>query len=193
MPTGTLRAPVDQDRLLVAAFRSPVTASAFHGYHSGVNVPSLLLRYLFARFHCPFGFSAPPPHRFAPECGDFVASIPFQRKRSNRTAAPAISTSLQDIYILPDQSVQSLSLPFGPPSEFARFPLAPQHLSITSGGAGSSFQVRYVFGGSLFLKPLGTSFNMRRSSFCVNGFRVAFAGFSTRLYVYCFEQVTYLS
>jgi hypothetical protein len=37
-------------------------------------------------------------------------------------------------------------------------------------GCGSSFPVRYVFGGLLFLKPLGTFLNMLPEAFSVNSF-----------------------
>ena len=40
-------------------------------------------------------------------------------------------------------------------------------------GGGSPFPVRYVSGGLLFLKPLGTSFTMLRSLVFVNLFLVA--------------------
>jgi hypothetical protein len=44
--------------------------------------------------------------------------------------------------------------------------------SISSVGCGSPFLVRYVSGGLLFLKPLGTFFNMILSPFFVNRFPV---------------------
>lgn len=45
----------------------------------------------------------------------------------------------------------------------------PANPSIASLGLGSSSAIRYAFGDSLFLKPLGTNFNMRLNSFEVNG------------------------
>jgi hypothetical protein len=45
----------------------------------------------------------------------------------------------------------------------------PAALSIASVGFGSSSAVRYVSGDSLFLKPLGTTLNMRLNSIAVNG------------------------
>jgi hypothetical protein len=44
--------------------------------------------------------------------------------------------------------------------------------SISRVGCGSPFLDRYVSGGLLFLKPLGTLFTMIPSPFFVNGFRV---------------------
>ena len=44
--SGTPRASFDQGRLLVTAFRSPVTAAPSRSLHPKVNVPGLLLRNL---------------------------------------------------------------------------------------------------------------------------------------------------
>lgn len=79
----------------------------------------------------------------------------------------------------PDQSVQPVSLPVGPPSESARFPLAPRCRSFFNYGCGSSFLVRYVSGGLLFLKPLGTSFTMLPKLFGVNHYCDRLSPFSS--------------
>jgi hypothetical protein len=42
-------------------------------------------------------------------------------------------------------------------------------LPISKIGCGSPFRGRYVFGGLLFLKPLGTFLTMRSNAFSVNG------------------------
>jgi hypothetical protein len=42
--------------------------------------------------------------------------------------------------------------------------------AVSMSSSGSSFQGRYVFAGSLFLKPLGTSFTMRFEEVCVKPF-----------------------
>src|SRR5262249_22222707 len=104
----------------------------------------------------------------SPEGVGFNASFPLQRLRTIPTVAPSISTPLRGFYPPQDQSVQSVRLPLSPPFGFTRFPLAPRCRSISSHGLGSSFQVRYVSEGLLFLKPLGTSFNMRLNHFSVN-------------------------
>jgi len=58
----------------------------------------------------------------------------------------------------------------------ARLPNPPDSLSLPAAGSisrvgyGSSFLVRYVSGGLLFLKPLGTSFTMLSGTFLVNRF-----------------------
>src|ERR1019366_9265588 len=97
---------------------------------------------------------------------------PLQLRQIARLTAPPASTPLQESYFPPDQSVQQNLPPAGPPSESARFPLAPRSpFSITRLlGCGSPFQVRYVSGGLLFLKPLGTSPNMPSQWFFVNRF-----------------------
>jgi hypothetical protein len=46
----------------------------------------------------------------------------------------------------------------------------PSELSLELPGVGSMFPVRYVFGGLLFLKPLGTFINMIPKSVSVNAF-----------------------
>jgi len=61
----------------------------------------------------------------------------------------------------------------------ARLPNPPDFRSLPAAaffernfGCGSSFPFRYVSGGSLFLKPLGTSFTMLRKPNPVNRFRI---------------------
>jgi hypothetical protein len=46
---------------------------------------------------------------------------------------------------------------------------------------GSSFLVRYVSGGLLFLKPLGTFLNMRPGRDFVNFFSVRFSSFPQKI------------
>src|SRR5439155_25489583 len=90
-----------------------------------------------------------------------------------------ISTPLWDFYPPHDQSgdrigLQSVRLPNSP--DFLSLPAA---VSISSFGCGSSFQVRYVSGGLLFLKPLGTSYTMRPQTYSVNQFLNCFVRFSS--------------
>jgi len=100
--------------------------SRFRGLHSGVNGPGLLLRYLACRFLYPFGLSAPLPELVCPNSRRFLASDPLHfRRRTHPTALP-ISTPLREFWLPRDQSVQWALLPCGPPSESARFPLAPR-------------------------------------------------------------------
>ena len=102
--------------------------SRFHGLHSRVNVPGLLLRVHASLFRCPFGPSAPQPSPVCPDAGCFSASGPLQLSELASPAAPPASTPLWDSYIPLDRSVQQASLPVGPPSESARSPLTPHSL-----------------------------------------------------------------
>jgi hypothetical protein len=150
-----------QDRSLATAFRSPGTASAF-----AASIPgSTFLACHFATrtvAHKLVRPSAPLPVAVRPASGRFLAS-------ARRLLASA-----------PDQPLLRPPLPFGACTPlqikaFCRFrcrsvrlPITPDFLSLPAsvflslvGGSGSMFQVRYVFGGLLFLKPLGTFLTMR--------------------------------
>jgi len=102
--------------------------SRFRGLHSGVNGPGLLLRCLDHRLPCPFGLSAPLPELVCPNPRRFPASDPLHFHRQTHLAVLPIPTPLREFLLPRDQSVQWASLPSGPPSESARFPLAPRSL-----------------------------------------------------------------
>jgi hypothetical protein len=102
--------------------------SRFHGLHSGVKGPGLLLRCLACRHPCPFGQSAPLPELVCPNSRRFHASGPLHFRPQTHPAALPASTPLRDFSLPRDQSVQRALLPSGPPSEFARSPLAPRSL-----------------------------------------------------------------
>jgi len=78
----------------------------------------------------------------------------------------------------------------------ARLPNPPDFLSLPAAGSisrvgcGSTFLVRYVSGGSLFLKPLGTFFTMPLSPFSVNPFQSLENTISTTFICLYFESVT---
>jgi hypothetical protein len=107
-----------------------------------------------------------------PGFGRLIASGPLQLRHIARLAAPPASTPLRDFYLPRDQSVQQ-DLPPAKPA-FRIRPISsrsPQPVSISRYlGCGSPFLVRYVSGGLLFLKPLGTSPNMPSQWFFVNPF-----------------------
>jgi hypothetical protein len=157
--------------------------SRFREPHSRVDGPDLLLRCLAASWLCPVRLSAPQPIPVRPGVGRFVASGPLQSKPAAGLTASPVSTPLRGCCPPPDQSVLPVSLPVGPPSESARFPLAPRCRSFFKCGCGSTFLVRYVSGGLLFLKPLGTSFTMLPKSFSVNAFLRFRAPFPQVLFV----------
>jgi hypothetical protein len=127
MPQSTPPAAADQDRLLATAFRSPATIAPFGGLHCEVNAPDLLLRNLPPGYPCPFGSRLHHRLRVAP-----LASASTSRSRCKfagqfEKLLFAISTPLRG-FLVPSGSKRSIaSLPFGPPSGFARSPFAPRH------------------------------------------------------------------
>ena len=161
--------------------------SPFRGLHSGVNVPGLLLRHRLSRSQtrsafCSTTASGSPRSRPLPRFG------PLPVRFLARSTLPPASTPLQDVYIPPDRSVQpasrqSVRLPA--PPDFLSLPVSS---SISSLGNGSSFLVRYVSGGLLFLKPLGTSFTMRLPKHRVNKYLGENPIFHQNLF--CFISVT---
>jgi hypothetical protein len=172
-----------RSRSLVTAFPSPATAAPFQkppfqGQWSrpATSRPPGSIR-------CPVRLRLPCLHWFAPVEGSFFASGPLPLFAPVRSAASSVSTPLQDFYIPRDRSVQQIPPPCGSPSESARFPLAPRCPSIASVDWGSPFLDRYVFGGLLFLKPLGTFFTMLLSTFFVNAFRVS-CGTISSVFIY---------
>ena len=146
-----------RSRPLVTAFPSPATAAAFRGLHSGVKGPGLPLRFPLPGFHRPFGPSAPLPPAGSPRPRQLLRFSPLRLPPARSAGSPPASTPLRDFYLPRDQSVQQIPPPRGSPSESARFPLAPRSpVLFLESGCGSPFLVRYVSGGLLFLKPLGT-------------------------------------
>jgi hypothetical protein len=124
--------------------------SPFRGLHSGVNVPGLLLRHRLSRSQTRSAFrsttaSGSPRSRPLPCFG------PLPVRFFARSTLPPASTPLRDFYIPLDRSVQPAS------RRSVRLPAPPDFLSLPASssisrlGIGSSFLVRYVSGGSLFL------------------------------------------
>ena len=145
---------------LVTAFRSPATAALstppFRGQRSwpATSLPSRRDCRPFGSFGSATMPGLPrtwPLHRLNP----VAAPAPGSRNRS------AGSTPLRDFYIPRDQSVQTGLAAYparltNPPD----FPSLPAADTVSRLSYGSSFQVRYVSVGLLFLKPLGTFFTM---------------------------------
>ena len=145
----------------MTAFRSPETAPAFADSIPRINVPGLPLRFQHSRSQARSAFCSTaecgwprfrPSPRFCPLLAYFRA----------RSTSPLASTPLRDCYLPPDQSSCQIR------NRSVRLPVAPDLLSLPTslflslvGGSGSPFQVRYVSGGLLFLKPLGTFITMR--------------------------------
>jgi len=124
----------DRDRQLVTAFPSPAKVPAFASPIPGSMVPTCY-------FAAWLQASLPGP----PFCSTADSGLPRRRPLHRfwpvavppaaRLAASPISTPLQGFCTLPDQSVPSVLLPVGPPSESARFPLAPRCRSFSSATA----------------------------------------------------------
>jgi hypothetical protein len=123
--------------------------------------PGLLLRCFAYGFFCPFGPSAPQPSSGLPP-DRAVSTLQARCKFHHRLRSPRF------LPMLPAWTFTSLRI--GAPARLRRtrsaFRIRPissrspqPFLSLVS-GRGSSFLVRYVSGGLLFLKPLGTSFTM---------------------------------
>jgi hypothetical protein len=135
--------------------------------------------------HKPANFTRRPfrsatARRFAPAA---EASTPQARCTLCRfvlRAAPPISTPLREFSFPPDQSVRLVTRPSGPPSRIARSSFAPRS-NLFLIGCGSTFPIRYVSGGLLFLKPLGTFLTMILSRLAVNGNCVRFNVFQQLL------------
>jgi hypothetical protein len=154
-----------RDRSLVTAFCSPAKAAPSRSLHQGVKAPGLLLRFL------PHALAArSDPHSTA------ASGLPQTRLLHgvNPVAAPAYGlrnccagpSPLRDFYLPRDQRQNRLR------RYTVRLPNSPDLPSLPAAAVsmfsnGSSFQVRYVFGGLLFLKPLGTSFTMLPEALCV--------------------------
>ena len=141
----------------------------FHGLHCGVKVPGLLLRFFARRLNCPFGpslhnlCSGWPRSRLLPCFWPvanltgrlyrllFQSSLPFGTVTSLRIGMTTGVAAVRPAIRMRPISFRS-----------------PQPVTIASNGCGSSFQVRYVSGGLLFLKPLGTFLTMSSLAFFVN-------------------------
>jgi hypothetical protein len=138
--------------------------------HSGVNVPDLLLCSLPTSFPARSALLLCYRHRFAP--------VPATSMLVARCSSTAWHNRLRFRSPLPVGTFTSLRIKafYRICRRLARLPKSPDlpslpaASSISRFGYGSSFQVRYFSGDLLFLKPLGTSFNMRLRPLRVNCF-----------------------
>jgi hypothetical protein len=157
MPTGTLQCLPLRDQRSATAFHSPVTIPAFAGSIPGSEFPTYRFTARLADF---LARSASRLHRPDPVCTRYrTASTPRARCQFlDQPVPPPFSRPLPfgTFRSLPIKAFRSTAtdpvrLPDSP--DLLSLPAAP---SIASLGRGSTFQVRYVSGGLLFLKPLGT-------------------------------------
>ena len=121
-----------QGRQLVTAFRSPATTPALTNAIPGSKF--LACHFAASQLASPPGppFCSAAELRFAPVSGRFVAFWPV-------AVPPVASTGCfpglhfpSGVLAPPDQSVQPVPLPVGPPLRFARFPFAPRCRSFSS-------------------------------------------------------------
>src|SRR5450631_3917176 len=139
--------------------------------HSGVKAPSLLLRFLPSTLVVPVRpFGSTTASRFAPVA---AASLPGARCTSTtrfglpRQRSPLPSGIVTSLGIKAFNRVCCLPVHLTNPPDFLSLPAARPNERL---GCGSSFQVRYVSAGLLFLKPLGTFFTMLPIATSVNAF-----------------------
>jgi hypothetical protein len=127
--------------------------------------------------------------RFAPAAGCFFALARCGFANQSGMLADLAEAPLQDLYILP---IQRFNCRFhaDPPSNNARFRSLPATVSISSADCGSSFPVRFVIGGLLFHKPLGTTFTIAPDESRGQRFSVRKRPFFNSFYLQCFQSVT---
>ena len=115
---------LNRDWKLVTAFRSPATASACTESIPGSTFPTCCFASC-ATVHESVRLFAPPP---ATVCSAPAASTqkPVFRFLPRSIRFCPISAPLWDFYVPLDQSVLPGYPQISPPSEFARFPLAPR-------------------------------------------------------------------
>ena len=162
----------------------PGNDGPFRNLHSRIDVPDLILRSYAGCLLRPFGLAAPPPLPVRPGRGGLRSFWPVA---SPTACASDLLHNLHSPFgIFPPVRIKAFGRfrqPCGTPDDSARSPLAPRgSLSLSSANCyGSSFLVRYVLAGLLFLKPLGTFFTMNATAFFVNDFcgyaRVFSSGF----------------
>ena len=157
MPPGSPQLSPQRSRPLVTAFPSPITAAAFlrPPFRGQWSRPAT--SWPASRLPRPVRLWLPHHNRFAPGCGGFFASA--------RCASACRLARLLPLPPLPSGTFTSLGIEAF--SSFRRLaahlPATPDFLSLPAAGSisrvgdGSTFLVRYVSEGLLFLK---TSWNL---------------------------------
>jgi hypothetical protein len=102
-------------------------------HHCKVKVPGLPLRCPTGLFSNPLTSRSTTIHDLHSQVARFHARDPLLGSRPASPVSFRISTSLQGLSTLPDQSVQLGSLPENSPSECTRSPFAPRGQSIVIG------------------------------------------------------------
>src|SRR5262249_51656636 len=138
-------------------FAPPQRLPPLDGLHSGINVSGLLLRFRARSFHYPFGPSARQPETGSPRLRPLPCFKPVAVSATGPCSrSPDPHSPLG--FLGPSGSKRSTGSAATRPA-FRIRPISgrsPQPFLLLDAGCGSSFAVRYVSGGLLFLKPLGT-------------------------------------
>ena len=138
----------------------PWNNSGFHRLHSRINVPGLLLRILHGNsqarsaFRSATGGGSPRPGHFHASARCLPASVPDLPLL--RPPLPFGTSTSLGIKAFCRIRCRSVRLPFTPDSFLLPAPL----FLLLVGENGSTLEIRFVFGGLLFLKPLGTFLTM---------------------------------
>jgi hypothetical protein len=159
-PPARRRLTSDWNRILVTAFRSPGPAAPLSASIPGSTFPACNFR------SATFASTARSVLRSATAIG-LPRYRPLRRAFPVAASSPAATDLPENLH-----SPSGLLHPSGSKLGFhstgkpvARIrPISsrsPQPVCVNTQGCGSSFQVRYVSGDLLFLKPLGTFFTMR--------------------------------
>jgi hypothetical protein len=178
------------DRSLVTAFPSPATAPAFADSIPGSKVPACYFAVLPAGLHARSAIRLRCRNWFAPIP---AASTLQARCISARKLIRPLSPSP-----LPSGSFRSLGIKAfnGRCCRPVRLPNSPDLRSLPTAGSisrlscGSSSAVRYVSGGLLFLKPLGTTITMLLEPYCRQSVYDDNRTLFNRILLLCFESVT---
>jgi hypothetical protein len=176
-------------RMLVTAFPSPATAAASTASIPGSTFLACHFASLPNRCRCPFDLPLRYRSAVCSATGRLNASDPLQLPRPTRPAASPASTPLRDLH--PSGSKRSAGFAANRPA-FRFRPISvrsPPLVAIASYSCGSTFPVRYVFGGLLFPQ---TSWNLHhyapRSLYSSMLFGTKYAIF-LKTYLSCFQKV----
>lgn len=178
-------------RLLETAFRSTATTACLQAPIPASTLPTCFFAASPEPPQTRSAFDSPTPAAFA-GWGGITAAGPLP---DSFPASPGIAPDLHSPsgVSVPSGSERSTRfLPESPPPRAARSPFAPRNrLYWNSPDSGSTFQARYVPGGLLSLKPLGTFLMMHRAGNPVKFFfRVSGCFPQERFGVFCYGYVT---
>ena len=115
-------------RSLVPAFRSPTTTGSLEPSIPGSTFPTWYFAHAPAAILARSASQLHPRSRFAPVADGFFAFDPLRLLLPEPQAGSTTSAPLSGIYPVRIKAFSRFCLPFGPPFDFARSPLAPRCL-----------------------------------------------------------------